>query len=254
MRKTISTFFFLLVIANGFACSCRPIDFMQRFQFSKFVARAKIISIIEDKSDPDYSIATIQILELFKGSKISSIKVSRGGCALFINANTVWQIFALEKKGKYFAINGCSGCFEIGKKVNKDSYPTITFKHNRQLAMLKCLKSHKIQNSNPNYLEFGYDSDCFKSFKGYSLKQTFAIYEIEVSENLAVKKIKPVITFENKNLSKKIMNCMSKDLAVFNRDVKKIKKPIKLLLAFYFFPGEKGNKGDISITDFMVYK
>ncbi|WP_264521364.1 hypothetical protein [Flavobacterium sp. N1994] len=255
MRKTLILLILQLVISNAFACSCKSLDFIQRFQTSEFIARAKIISIKDDKANSQYSIATIQILELFKGSKVTSIRVSKVSCPLSLNINTVWLLYASEEKGKYLETNGCSGSWQIEKIAKNSSETDIFFDRliHRQLEMLRYLKKYKIQNENPYRLEFGFYSDCYKSFKGYLLKKTYAIYEVEISKNLSVKNIKEIRTFENKELSLKIVNCMHKNLIAFKRDIKSIQKPIKLLIAFYYFPAENGKKSSISISDEIIY-
>jgi hypothetical protein len=251
MKKTIVLLISLFAISNALACSCKSVDFMQRFQTAKFIAKVKIISVYKDKTDTDYLTAKIEVIELFKGSKISTIKVRQNGCALFVSSNEVWLLFADDNIGKYLGVDECSGCSRIEKIGKNADELDIYFDRfvKRRLAMLEYLKVNKIQNSNPHNLGFGYISnDNYKSIKGYSLKQAFAIYEIEVSKNLSVKSITPIVSFDNTELSQKIMKRL-KNLRVGKRDVKSIKQPTKLLLAFYYSPAENGKKSVVSISD-----
>ena len=67
----ITSFF---ICNTSFACECIKDILVHNFQKSAFVAKVKILKVSKPTADGEYQDATIEVLELYKGKKITTIK------------------------------------------------------------------------------------------------------------------------------------------------------------------------------------
>jgi len=69
----VCTLIALFFISNaGFACVCVSNTLLNDFQHSDFVAKVKVLKVSEATADGEFQDATIEVLELYKGNKITT--------------------------------------------------------------------------------------------------------------------------------------------------------------------------------------
>ena len=71
---------FILIVSffigsTSFACECIQDILVHNFQKSAFVAKIKILKVSKPTADGEYQDATIEVLELYKGKKLTTIKI-----------------------------------------------------------------------------------------------------------------------------------------------------------------------------------
>lgn len=122
----------------------------------------------------------------------------------------------------------------------------------KKLTALKILKENKIKNFNENDLKISYkEKPCKNNFLGYEVKNDkIAIYEIKVNRNLKIKKIKAISEFDNADLSRQILKCLSENLIIDKKRIKKIPKKSKIYIIYYY--NEEVDKNQSYITDYFL--
>jgi hypothetical protein len=156
---------FLLVISffinsSVFACSCFVNVLLDKIQNSEFIAKIKVLKVSEPMSDGQYQNAEIEVLELFKGNNIKSIKIYSNlntSCNLIVSENTTWLVFANNDKSGLMQFGYCSGSIQLDRKFDLEKYPNVesNWKNSidRKIALLRYFKSKNIRNPNEYYLE-----------------------------------------------------------------------------------------------------
>lgn len=256
MKNTI--FISFLFITNYvFSCQCMTLKLIDRFQKADFIAEVKIIKVSEYNSENYYQSADVEIIELFKGSRINNIKISnnlRSSCGLFVPENSVWLIYAQTDHNGNLSFGYCSGSIQIDKIVISKKYPNAEKNRKKsieqKLSVLKFLSAQKIKTINEYNLRLTYSKACENDFKGYEVhKIKFAIYEVYIEKDLTISKIEPLQEFDNKQLSEEILRCMKENLKVDNRKISKILDTTKIEMIFYYYESDKGYKSFISEFD-----
>ncbi len=230
---------------------------IDRFQKSEFIAKVKVKRVSEYKLENYYQNADIEIIDLFKGSKIKSIKIIsdfQSSCGLYVPENSVWLIFAqIDSKGN-LSFGHCSGSIQIDKNMTSKEYPNAEKNRKksieRKLSALKFLSSQNIKNTNEYNLSLTYTKACENDFKGYDAPKTkFAVYEITIEKDLKISKIKPLQEFDSRQLSDEIMKCLNENLKVDNRKIFEIKNITKVIMIYYYYEAEEEYKSFISERD-----
>ena len=256
MKKTI-LISLLLFFNYAFPCECSIVKLIDRFQKSEFIAKVKVIKVSEYKAENYYQTADIEIIDLFKGSKINNIKISsnlRSSCGLYVPENSIWLIFAQIDSNGNLSFGYCSGSIQIDKNMISKEYPNAERNRKksieRKLSVLKFLSSQNIKNTNEYNLILTYSKACENDFKGYDEQKTkYAVYEITVEKDLKISEIKPLQEFDSKQLSDEIMKCLNENLKVDNRKISEIKNITKVVMIYYYYEAEEEYKSFISERD-----
>ena len=256
MKKAI-LISFLLIANYSFSCECSIVKLIDRFQKSEFIAKVKIIKVSEYNAENYYQNAEIEIIDLFKGSKINNIKISnnlRSSCGLYVPENSVWLIFAQIDNNGNLSFGYCSGSKQIDKNMVSKEYPNAEKNRKnsieRKLSVLKFLSSQNTKNTNEYNLILTYSKACENDFKGYEVQKTkFAVYEITIEKDLTISTIEPLQEFDNKQLSEEILKCMKENLKVDNRKISEIDNPTKVGMIYYYYEAGKEYKSFISEFD-----
>lgn len=255
MKKTLLIILFYFFSNSAFSCVCDGANLIENFQRSEFVAKVKILKITNIENDFDYQNAEIEVLELYKGEKIKTIKINyaiNSSCALYVPENSIWLVFASTYNEK-LSFGYCSGSQQIDKKFNLDKYPNAQKNNNesiqRRLSILEILKENKIKFPNENNLTTFNSKKCESDFKGFEVKNNkIALYEIKVNRELKIKKVKALKEFDNVDLSKEILKCLYENTLINNKYIKKIPKKAKFYIAYYYY--EKGKEYKSFISEF----
>lgn len=248
----------LLLAAQSFACVCIPPKFTEKFTQSDFVAEAKIIKVYANEGEEEIYRADILIKNLFKGEKLTSIYIEGrsdgkkgSSCSIFIEHNTELIIYARKKNSSLFSFGSCSGYLILNKEGTN---PKQT--QERELEMLNLLKEKEVNFTSRIWFakKMGFSHELEK-FKGVRLHKGYALYELIFTSNVSVKSIKLIRGFENQ-IDNELIEILKKAdwLSV---DMKSeyltirdhVPEDSKLLVAFYFYPGQKEEKSFISEYD-----
>lgn len=228
----------LITYASSFACTCLGTTVAGYFQRSSFVAKVKIIKTTKDATDSLYHDAEIELITLYKGEPIKTIKIFsdlESTCAFLPEANTTWVVFASLSNGK-LSFSYCSGSFQLDKRIDNPRRPDVAqnYKESVELKLetLDFIKNNKIAELNPSKLIF-YTPDV-ASLQGYNNGNRMAVYQAKVNADLSVGKIKTLQKFENKELDDAYFKLLIKDLKVVKAE-KPLTKPTLITIIIYYY-------------------
>lgn len=239
---------FLLLImldvsSKLFACECVAWNFESRYRLSDFIATAKILSVSAAEENSEYQKIEIEIIELYKGKLVNSLSiksVKKSNCGIFTPENSTWLIFASYDVNDTLSFGLCSGSIRMDSILYDPKCPNykrnVEAKIQHTLEILAYLKKIKLFNLNEHGLIINMKTSCITDLKGYEVnRQKFAIYEISVSKNLSVTKVKNLKAFDNKVLSKKLTACIKKESNVNTRKLKEIPFKTKVIVIYFCF-------------------
>lgn len=207
MLKKITIILFFTYSINLFGCTCNEPPFQYKFITSDFVADVEITKIYLNKKGENWYKADIKVNELFKGENIKSIYIhgkSDGtvgsSCYLFIPKGKRLIVYSSINENGNHGITSCSGSTFADKKNND--------KYNLELKVLRVLKAKKIDYTNePASILF--PSNSIDDFLGIKMKSKFAIYDVAITPDYQIKKIKIIKGFKGFN-DRKITRKLSK--------------------------------------------
>jgi hypothetical protein len=253
---------FLLIIlffinSSVFACSCFVNVLLDKIQNSEFIAKIKVLKVSEPTSDGQYQNAEIEVLELFKGNNIKSIKIYSNlntSCNLIVSENTTWLVFANNDKSGLMQFGYCSGSIQLDRKFDLKKYPNVesNWKNSidRKIALLRYFKSKNIRNPNEYNLQIKSISLSRDRFKGFEVNnEKFAVYELMVEKDLTISKIKTLKAFDNQKLSDSLMSFLKENKIASKKGKSVIKKRIRMIVVYYYYPAEENNQSFISVFD-----
>lgn len=252
--KWFLLFITLSISSKLLACECVEWNFESRYRFSDFIATAKIISVSDAFENNEYQKVEIEIIELYKGKHISSLSeanVKKTNCGIYTPANTTWLIFASYDSAGILNFGLCSGSIQVDNISYDPKYPNykrnVEAKIQHTIDILAYLKKIKLFNLNEHGLIINMATTCIQDLKGYETNnQKFAIYEITVSKNLAIAKVKNLKSFDNEVLSQKLLACIKNDATVNTRKFKKIPFKTKVIVIYFYNPGDQNNPSFLS--------
>lgn len=189
-------FLFILYSGNLMACSCVTPSFMSLYYQSDFIAKAKILKVTPAGNNSEFNEITIQIIELYKGEMITSIKAVsylKDGYGIVLTENSTWLLFANINAQGTLRFDYCSGSEQIDKEFDLVHYPKLKQRFekwlDRTIDLLHFLKKEKLAQTNEFSLGIKYALPDKENLEGYVVsKQTFAIYELTVLKDMNVKK------------------------------------------------------------------
>ena len=215
---------------------------------SDFIATAKVLKVSEDTVNMRYLNIEIEILELFKGPKIQTLKLynnSPSSCGLFTPEYTSWLIFASKNKQGVLSFGYCSGSEQLDKKFNPKIYtPEEQVKakahHDEaldfKLEVLRYLRINNINPVNKYNLNTFFISDCLKELKEFVVNnEPFAFYELTVEKDLKVSQIRSIKAFDNEELNLKLRHCIREGITMWKSATEKsIPEPTNVILGIYY--------------------
>jgi len=254
--RQITIIAFLFFSIKIFACDCVERTLLQKVQNCDFIAIGKILKISPDKENPDYHNIQIELKNVYKGQQITSLKILsilNSSCSFFTPENSTWLIFASYDKNKILSFGKCSGSLEIDRKFASKKYPYAESNYKKMFSLkmevLEFLKMKNIQSTNPYNLEISYCQNCWNVFKGFNIKNKFAIYEATINRDLSINKIIPLKEFNNQELKTKMFDCIKNNLVIYRNNNAILPIQSKLILIYYFYPADKKYPSFISIYD-----
>jgi len=246
----------MLLSVQTYACSCATMRLVEYYQTSDFIAKAEILTVVEDKLNDNYHDITLGSIDVYKGAKVSKLKVTsslRTSCGFLPAENTTWLIFASKDRNGFLTFGFCSGSKQIDRQFDLVEYPDLDKKYkkeiDRKLEVLAFLRKHKI--TDPNKFDLRIDSPLghFDELKGFSERKTFAVYELSVNRDLSIENVRPLREFSNKELSGKLLQFTKNDLRFNKKQVKSLLEKSKVIVVFFSYPAEGTDQSFISTFD-----
>lgn len=263
MKKIILFSFSILLAILGNTCTCLSNHLINDFENAAFVAKIRVIKVTPDPQNNSNHILEIEIQELYKGDSTNQIILhswSNSSCAMMVNENTEWIIYASRLANGKISFGFCSRhtvVSNIYSGVNLTNNPEFLKKHEQniksQIGILRFLKSLKNIPRNDFNLKTHFDSKD-SSLRGYDLPLgSFAVYQIQINNDLTIKKVKTIKAFQNKDLHKKLGHTIKEELKIrtINRNITQIEKPTELLLIIYYFPKEGSENSFVTNWDLL---
>ena len=250
----IASFF---ITSSSFACDCVEDILVHRVQNSDFIAKIKVLKVSEPTEDGEYQDAEIEVLELYKGNKITTIKIYSQlstDCNLIVPENTTWLVFAQINRSGFLQFGLCSGSMQLDRKMNSRDYPNAETNWiksiNQKISVLQYFKSKHIEHPNEYNLQLKSIvplGDLFKGYEGENIKN--AVYQLTIEKNLFISKIKAIKEFDNQKLSNALLQYLKENKKVDTRKFSGIKKRTQLIVVYYFYPAEGDYRSFISEFD-----
>jgi hypothetical protein len=256
--KNILSFFFALVSIQAFGCECIPAPLLYYYQKSDFVAAVKVVEITLDRehhsSEGDYHYLNIEIVQLYKGKEVPFIRVntaSETSCAFEVPKGSTWLVFASMGDNDIPVFGSCSGSKPTEPYYDMVKYPRAAQNYQQDLektlAVLHYMKTNGLENANPYHLNINdiglYDTTIFRGFEN---QNQFAVYELDVNEDLSIGKIITLQAFDNPKLDQLFSEYLYKKARVNNSRRKEIPTKTKLFVIFHYYPANGNAPSSVS--------
>jgi hypothetical protein len=248
-------FSFLLLLAiftissEAYACSCINFPLTYNFQRSQFVAKAKILKVTQDSSNGEYHDAEIELITVYKGERLTKIKIlsrMKTSCSFLPTVNTTWLIFASMQDGM-LSFGQCSGSLQTDRTFIPP-YDTRGPKNYRKSIELKeeILEYLRDHNINPNPPGLAVSNLALESIRGYKNKSNFAVFQIDINPDLSIAGIKVLKKFQNGALNRAVLKQMKANMT-FSIGEPKLTKPVQITIVCSFYEGTPATKSMVSI-------
>ena len=252
--KIILFLLLILISQQGLACSCVGQSPLTKIARSEFVATVKILNVTSDTQNKHYNDVDIEILDLYKGNEISSLKnygAQESACGIHTPKDTTWLIYAYRHNDGYLRYDLCTGSKQLDKKINFYDYPNAKADYKKSiesnLELLEYLKDENIHFNDEYGLRSHFSNECLKDFNGIEVKtHRFALYELTIDNHLNIKMIKLLKEFDNKNLQENLLSCVNKSVKVYKKH-EQIQIPVytKIIVGLFYNSAVDGEESFI---------
>ncbi len=247
----------MLVSIETFGCRCGSTPLLEKYQRSEFIATAKILKVLQDNKNEDYHDIEIEVINVYKGTQINRIKIIsslNSSCAFLPLENTSWLIFASKDQKGFLSFGFCSGSMQIDRQFDLVAYPNLDIKYKKSLDLkldaLNFLKRSNISTINKfNLIITNGTRTCIDDLKDFKEKNRFAVYELNVNQDLSIGNIRTLKGFNNKVLSQKLTKCIRENIDIDTKYLNKIPEKTKVILIYFYYLAEGKDPSFISEWD-----
>gem|GEM_PF-1100146 len=246
--KYLLTLLILLLGNQAFACRCSfpsPID---GFTSGDFVGRIKIIKVYPNHDNEELYKADVEILEYFKGPKITSIFIAGrsdgkigSSCAVFYPEGSDLLVVAANDRNGKLRFGMCS--FKIDFKNNSRS-------DLRNLEVIRAMSAYDSTFTGKfNSIISSNFSEFLETRKGITLSEKFAIFEVTLDDRVNPSQVKVVKGFDSildDEIINELLNSTWK--IKFYRSDYEIEGVIKVIVPVYYYPKQDEYDSFISIN------
>ena len=246
--------FFILFFQVGqiLACSCNTQELLSRASRADFIASAKIESIKPDPDNSEYHILQIQILELYKGQNIQKIKLHshlNSSCAMLIEEDSLWLIFADKNKDGALSFGRCSGSNQLDRKFDEEKYPGLMEGYAKRMMakQLMLAEAKEVLIDSDIYYSWTVRNNWRPEFKDWYLKEnSVGFYELVIDENFKVMQVISVKGFDDSKHNEKFLESLKRNISLysFSRN-ENIQRRTSLIIGFYYGKRGKGKSSYI---------
>lgn len=256
IMKVLIFLFTLMISQQVFACTCKTASPLFKVARSDFIATVNILNVTPDIENKHMKDVEIEILDLFKGDKISILKtystINGNSCGVYTSKGATWLIFAYKNNDDELIYDLCSGSKNLDKTSNFYNQPNAKAVYksslNSNIELLEYLKDEDIKLNDNFGLRTFISEECLKGYNGIDPgKRTFALYEITIDSLSNIKMINAVKEFENKALKSDLLSCLNKSVTISKDDEKMdVPKNTKIMVALFYNPARDINKSFIN--------
>ena len=118
-----------------------------------------------------------------------------------------------------------------------------------KLATLDFLKQNNFEAFNPHHLTLFSLGECDENIRGYKNQSRFAVYEIDVNEDLSIDKITARQEFDNAELARRLSRCLRENARINTTRKKSMPAKTKMFVVYYYYPAEGNDPGFVSRFD-----
>ncbi len=230
---------------------------MENYQRSEFVAVVKILKVTPDPNNDTYHTLEIETLNRYKGEASTLLRINtyaNTSCAFSIPENTTWLVFASMGDNNILGFGPCSGSQQIDRYLEDARYPRAAANYKRSLDLkqevLSYLKKNELVEVNPyNLTLFDIGIHETTTFKGFDNQNRFAVYELDVNEDLSIDKVTALQSFDNPKLAQLFSEHLRKNARINNKFRKSIPTKTKLIMIYYYYPAEGNDQSFVSWID-----
>lgn len=249
--KNILFFLFTLVSIQALGFECIPAPLLYYYQESDFVAVVKVVEV-KFTRNREHQQLKIEIVQLYKGEEVPSIRVNTAS-KFYVAESSTWLVFAKAGTNGVPVFGSCSGSQQIDRTFDTVTYPKADNNYKKRIELkmevLSFMKKNKLENSNPyrlNLPDVGIYSDT--TFQNFENQNRFAVYEVNVNENLSVGKITTLQAFDNPKLDQLLSERLRKHTRIYTSR-KEIPTKTKFVVIFYYYPAARNDPSFISDFD-----
>jgi hypothetical protein len=255
MKKSLITLLFCVCFNTLFACSCITEKLISALASADFVATAKIIKVIPDGLNPTYKNITLELINVYKGERLTSIRVDtrdETSCEFSIPINSTWLIFAGKNADGTLGFGPCSKSEQIDIN-HTDSLAKRNHLRSTELKLkvLGYLRDAKINPVNIYQLRPEIHRQYVSKFSGANVTGgEFAIYQLTVGTNLGIQKIRTLKNWKDPKLNAELPAYLKSKWKIYKSDKDtQIPQTAKLILIFYAYPAEGGYESFVTDYD-----
>lgn len=239
-------FFLCLALFSiqAFGCKCSYPLLTDNYQRSDFVAVVKILKVTPDPKNEAYHTLEIEPIHVYKGKDASLLNVNtfaNTSCAFSVPEGSTWLVFAKVGTNAIPGFGPCSGSEQIHRNLNAVRYPAEGYEKDvdLKLAILTYLKENGLVDTNPYDLYLS-DLKLFNiiMFSGFEHQNQFAVYELDVNEDLSIGKLTTRQSFDNPQLAESFTAYLRKNARLNPTAHKGIPTKTKLVLIFQYHSTE----------------
>jgi hypothetical protein len=256
MKKIFLAILFSIGFVPVFSCSCVIIKMADAVAFADFIATARIRNVVPDSIQPQYKNVTIELINLYKGERITTLRVNtedQTSCEFSLAVNSVWLFFAAKNPDGKIGFGACSASEQIDIKY-PDSlrYPNAESNHSREIAfrleVLAYLRDAKISPRDTYQLNTKIQPHILYKFQGANVTGTeFAIYALTVGTEMEIQNIRVLKELKDQKLRTELYTYLKSNLAVYQREKDKgMPLATELIFIVCGYPAEDGYPGFLS--------
>ncbi len=229
---------------SALGCHCSYPILSENYQESEFVGLVKISKVTPDPDNSTFLNLQIDLLNLYKGKETTTMRVNtaaNSSCAFLVPEGSTWLVFAKLGSDGIPGFGACSGSQELNR-FDSIQYPKAASNDKRsielKLATLDFLKKNNLESFNPNHLTLFSLGGCDENIRGYENQRRFAVYELDVNEDLSITKITARQEFDNADLAHHVSECLRKNARINTTRIKGIPTKTKMFVIYYYYPAE----------------
>jgi hypothetical protein len=258
--KIILCVLFALLSFEALGCICMTVPLMDYYGQSAFIATVKVTEVTPDREhrspEGDYHYLKVEVVQLYKGKAVPFIRVnmaSNSSCAFEVLKST-WLIFASMGDNDVPVFGACSGSLQIDRDLEDARYPRAAANYKRSLELkqevLSYLKKNELEKVNPyNLTLFDIGLHKTNAFKGFDNQNRFAVYELDINEDLSIEKITALQSFDNPKLAQLFSEHLRINARVNTTFRKSIPTKTKLIVFYYYYPAVGNDLSFVSRID-----
>jgi hypothetical protein len=235
--------YFTLFSIQVLGCHCSFSTLIENYQRSDFVAVVKILKVTPDPKNGTYHTVEVETLNRYKGAATTLLRINtyaHTSCAFSIPKNTTWLVFASMGDNGVPGFGACSGSQQLHHMVDTGKRLTAVEHYGEpvdlQLEALSYLKEYglvEVNSYNLNLVDLKLNKSIM--FKGFENQNQFAVYELDVNEDLSIGKITSLRSFDNPELAQLFTRYLQKNARINPTTRKGIPTKTKLIVLFQYY-------------------